>query len=61
MVGESVFVHQRKPHIRAEVTLRLANAPSTLRQLEAGNRRMRSATRLRWICEVPPMTLCARA
>src|SRR5205807_10376055 len=26
----------------------------------AGSPRMRWATRLRWICEVPPMTLCAR-
>ena len=27
---------------------------------EAGNPRIRAATRLRWICDVPPMTLWAR-
>ena len=27
---------------------------------EVGSPRMRVATRLRWICDVPPMTLCAR-
>ena len=27
---------------------------------DAGSPRMRRATRLRWICDVPPMTLCAR-
>ena len=26
----------------------------------AGSPRMRRATRFRWICDVPPMTLCAR-